>query len=161
MQPAPEKQPEVIYRRSPALKSVPGRSRLAELSRGYAPALAPLIIGFLLLLALILVLGIRSANKMADISSNARILTLGYSLNLSRLLELRLKVTKLNNEARARSASVASRGLTPPLGLKLDAARDEVKQELKKLGPTPINQQPEEWEQFKSDLESYIAVTED
>jgi signal transduction histidine kinase len=160
MQPAPEKQREVIYRRSPTLKSVPGRSRLAELTRGYAPALAPLIVGFLLLLALILVLGIRSANKMADISSNARILTLGYSTQLSRLLNLRLKLTKLNNEARARSAAAASRGLNPPLNVKLDTARDDVKQELSKLGPPPINEKPEDWEQFKADLGAYVAVTE-
>ena len=50
---APEKHPEVVYRRTPDPGSALGST---ERRRGYAPALAPLVIGFLILLALILAL---------------------------------------------------------------------------------------------------------
>ena len=49
MQPAPQKQ-EMVYRRKPPTASSPKERR------GFAPAITPLIIGFLLLLGLILAL---------------------------------------------------------------------------------------------------------
>jgi signal transduction histidine kinase len=158
MHPAPEKHPEVVYRRTPNPGSTSGTT---EPVRGVAPAIAPLIIGFLLLLALILVLGVRSANKMNDVGSNARILTLGYSSYLSSLLDIRLKAINLNNEARLRDAAESRRELTPPLDLPLDKARDEVRALYANLGSPPMNVEAEEWEKFKSDLRSYIEVTED
>src|SRR5262245_14900857 len=130
MQPAPEKHSEVVYRKTPGS----GASSFAERARGYAPALTPLIVGFLLLLAVILVLGVRSANKLDDVASDARIRTQAYSTRLSSLLELQLKLTNLNNEARIRDAAEARRELTPPLELKLDQARSKAKAALDNLG---------------------------
>jgi len=157
MQPAPERQqPEVVYRRTPEPGTSSGHQR-----RGFAPAIAPLVIGFLLLLALILVLGVRSANKMNDVGSNARILTLGYSTHLTTLLDLRLNAIKLDNEARLRDAAESRRELAPPLDLRLDQARDEVKAVQKQFGPPPIDVKADDWEKFKVHLQAYIEVTED
>ena len=120
----------------------------------------PLIVGFLLLLAVILVLGLKTASKMSDVGSNARILTQGYSRHLINLLDLRLKVSNLNNEARVRDAAAARGLLTPPLDVPLDKARDEVRGVYKTLGPPPIHVDADEWEKFKAALQSYIEVTE-
>ena len=49
-----------------------------------------------------------------------RIRTQGYSTRLSNLLNLRLKLTELNNEARLRDAAEARGELRPPLDVKLD-----------------------------------------
>jgi signal transduction histidine kinase len=167
MRPAPDKHPEVVYRRTPAS---PGAG-FAERARGFAPALTPLIVGFLLLLAVILVLGLQSARRMDDVASNSRMLTQGYSTRLSKLLELRLQLTKLESEARLRDVSETSRQLTPPLQVRLDEARTEAGTALANLGPPPPpppsltedkrKQWPSRWDKFQKDIESYIDLTKD
>ena len=160
MQPAREKHPEVVYRKMPDSGASTRATGFADRVRGYAPALVPLIVGFLLLLGVILVLGLKTAGKMKDVGSNARILTQGYSQHLINLLDLRLKVNNLNNEARVRDAEAHGQ-LTPPFNVPLDKARDEVRDAYKTLGPPPMNVNPVEWEEFKAALQSYIEVTED
>ncbi|HET7287357.1 MAG TPA: hypothetical protein VFI71_07800, partial [Pyrinomonadaceae bacterium] len=64
MQPE-QKKPEVVYRRTPDPRS----SGSSERGLGYAPATVPLIVGFLLLLGVLFVLGIKSANKSADVGN--------------------------------------------------------------------------------------------
>src|SRR5205085_1487192 len=145
-----------VYRRMPD----PASASATEPPAGYAPAITPLVIGFLLLLALILVLGLRTANKMNDVGSNARILTLQYSTHLSDLSDLRLSISRLDSEARIRATAEASRQLTPPLELRLDKARDDAKQALKKLGTPPVNME-KEWNELKTDTQSFIDVTAD
>ncbi|HJP90961.1 MAG TPA: ATP-binding protein [Pyrinomonadaceae bacterium] len=156
MQPAPEKHTEVVYRRMPD----PGSASAGEHAAGYAPAITPLIIGFLLLLALILVLGLRTANKMSAVGSNARILTLAYSTHLSHLSDLRLSITRLDSEARLRAAAEARHELSPPWELRLSKARDDAKQALKNLGEAPLNME-DEWTQLKAATQSYIDGTAD
>ena len=163
MQPARKKQSEVVYRRPPDPGSA---SATIEQTRGFAPAITPLIVGFLLLLAVILVLGLVSADKMDDVTSNARILTQEYSTHLNRLLELRLRINKLDSEARVRDVSQSGRQLTPPLEIRLDQARDqaiEVLRNFQSTPPRPVNVKEDEWtarwNKFKADLESYIEVT--
>src|SRR2546423_629908 len=155
MQPAPDKHSEVVYRRTPDRTTTPAAT---EQGAEYAPAITPLIIGFLLLLALILVLGLRTASKMNDVGSNARTLTLQYSTHLSHLSDLRLSIIKLDSEARIRASAQASRQLTPPLELRLDRARADAKQSLTNLGTAPFNME-REWNQLKADAQAYIEVT--
>ena len=169
MKPAPNKHPEVVYRRTPGSRS--GPTGFAERVRGYAPALTPLIVGFLLLLAVILVLGLQSAKQMDNVASNARMLTQGYSSRLSRLLELRLQFTKLESEARVRDLSETRGKLTPPLQVRLDEARTEAAKALANLGPPPpppptLDEQKRNlwiprWNKFKEDLQAYIDLTRD
>lgn len=174
MKPAPKKHPEVVYRKAGAGVS----NIVAGETRGYAPALTPLIVGFLLLLAVILVLGLQSAKRMDDVASNARILTQGYSERLRRLFDLRLQLTRLESEARVRGVSETSRQLsdtsrqlTPPVQFRIDDARTEAEAALAKLGepppppPTLDAQKRMEWyprwDKFKVDVQSYIELTRD
>ena len=159
MEPAPDKHSEVVYRKTPGATGSPG---FAERARGYAPALTPLIVGFLLLLAVIFVLGWQSSNRLDDVASDARIRTQGYSTRLSNLLDLRLKLTDLNNEARIRDAAVSRKELKPPLDVKLDHARDEARKSLNKLGPPPpAAQDKEDWNDLIRAVGSYIEITND
>ncbi len=161
-QPSPKK-PEVVYRKTPDPNSPAG----SEQGRGYAPAITPLIIGFLLLLLVLLVLGLKSANQMTTVGFNARNLSLGYATLLNKLLDLRLKALTLNNEARIRDAaekrreSGERRELAPPLDVRIDKARDELRALHEGFGPTPLNVKAEEWENLKTDLGEYIEVTKD
>ena len=134
MQPAPKKRPEVVYRR---VNSGVGATGAADRTPGYAPALAPLIIGFLLLLVLLLVLGLQSKSQMTEAASRTRMQTQTYSERLRRLLQLRLGLIKLESEARLRDLSATSGQLTPPWEIRLDQARTETAQAVKSLGPVP------------------------
>ncbi len=172
MQPAPQKQSEVVYRKTgPAI----GPAGFAERARGYAPAIMPLIVGFLLLLAVILVLGLHSAAQMNSVASNARNQTLEYSQRLNLLLELRLSVIKLESEARLRDLSVSNRQITPPLQVRLDDARREATEALRIIekmeAPPPVPAPPiftgtqqewlERWKKLKVDLSAFIELTKD
>ncbi len=157
MKPAPKK-PEVVYRRMPDPRS--GASSSSERGPGYAPATVPLIVGFLLLLGVLFVLGIKSANKSADVGNGAQRLTLKYSTELSNLSDVRLKAVNLNTEARVRDGAYSRRELLPPYDLNVAAARDKLRAAQELLTPIP-NVKPEDWEKFKADLEAFINVTED
>ncbi len=156
---AREKKPEIVYRRTPD----PGAAAAAsERTPGYAPAIAPLVIGFLLLLALLVVSGLRSRQEMNDVGFNARIRTQEYSTRLTKLLDLQLKLTKLNTEARMRDRAETQGKLTPPLQFKLDQARDEAKEALANLGEPPVDpKEAEDWQTLKGEVQSYINLTAD
>jgi signal transduction histidine kinase len=156
MQPDPKK-PVVVYRRTPDPTSA-GSSPV----QGYAPATAPLIIAFLLLLTVLLVLGMKSANKMTDVSLSARDLNLRYYTQLQRFTDARTKAINLNNEARVRDTAVMHREIKPPLDIRVDRARDDLRAAQELLsGAPPINVELQEWEQFKANLQAYIDVTQD
>ena len=160
MQPSQNKHPEVVYRRltDPAATSA---SASGDGARGFAPAVTPLVIGFLLLLVLILGLGLRSANKVDDIGLNARTRALEYSARLGLLLDLRLKVNQVDNEARARHRDEgAARELAPPFELKLVTARNEARQAMKLMDSPPLSQDPN-WIKLRNDLESFLQITQD
>lgn len=172
MQTAPQKQSEVVYRKTgPAT----GPISFAERARGYAPAIMPLIVGFLLLLAVILVLGLHSAAQMNSVASNARNLTLEYSERLKVLLQLRLSVIKLESEARLRDLSESNRQIAPPLQVRLDDARREATDALriieKMQAPPPAPAPPvfkgtqqqwlDGWKKLKVDLSDFIELSKD
>ena len=162
MQPSPQKS-EVVYRRTPD----PGSS-VPERGRGYAPAIAPLVIGFLLLLGVILTLGLISANMMNQVGNNSQRLNLEYSTRLNRLFDLRLTLISLDNETRARAASESRREIKPPFDVRLDNARDKARLALSNLGPPPFSpdQKTREtyennWNDLKSHTQLYIDTTND
>ena len=163
MQPA-EKHPQVVYRKTSDPDATRVRSALSSL-RGYAPALVPLIIGFLLLLGLISGLGFLSLKKMNDVGYYARDRALQRSARLSLLLDLRLNVTKLDNEARLRGRAEAGpepqrRELLPPFEVKLNTARGEVAEALQRLDVPPLSQEPD-WQDLRNTLHSYLVITMD
>lgn len=170
---APRKQSGVIYRKRSA-SGPSGPTTFAERLRGYAPAIMPLIVGFLLLLAVILALGLKTAAEMSHVASNARIQTQEYSQRLNLLLQLRISVIKLESEARLRDLSESNRQIAPPLEVRLNEARSETAAALRDLqtvepppppAPPEWNRSREEWDErwkaFKTNVQSYIDITKD
>lgn len=119
----------------------------------------PLIIGFLLLLILIYVLGFLSVRRMDEVSVSVLALEQEHAAKLNLLLNLRLAVTKLNNEARARADSEARNELRSPFDVRLYSARDEMNDLLLQL-ERPLLADPK-WQKFKNDLKAYADATED
>ena len=163
----PQEEGEVVYRRiettegnggskSPIAEEKGGRARTREI----APAITPLIIGFTLLLALISVLGYLSVQRMDEVSFQVLDLEHQHAAKLGLLLQLRLALTKLNNEVRARQDSDARRELKPPFDFRLSLAREEVNKLLQQLERPPLSEDPS-WRRFRDDLRSYVEVTED
>lgn len=164
--PVPDnKEAQVVYRRA---KGTGGDTQPSASSPGatgggtreIAPAIMPLVVGFLLLLILIFVLGLLSVRRMDEVSVAVLNLEQQHAAKLSLLLKLRFAVTKLNNEARARAETEARGELQPPLELRLTFARDEMSQLLRLLERPPLADDPT-WQKFRDDLGSYIALTED
>lgn len=159
MQPA-EKHPEVVYRKLDA--SAPTRRKLSAL-RGFAPALVPLFVGFLLLLGVILALGYSAVQKINNLSFQGRDLAFQNSARLKILLDLRLAITKLDNEARLRSradSSLEREQLLPPFEMRLNSARAEVAKALESFDRPPLSQEPE-WKTTRAEVESYVQTTLD
>ncbi|HKO99610.1 MAG TPA: ATP-binding protein [Pyrinomonadaceae bacterium] len=158
-----EDHPAVVYRRT----EPPKGSKLAATPsspkpswvRSLAPTLMPLFIGFLLLLVLISMLGLLSVRRMDEVSLEVMGLEQQHSEKLGLFLKLRLAVTKLNNEARARADSESRRELRPPIDVRLSAARQELNVLLPNL-ERPTTNDPA-WRSFKNDLKAFVEVTED
>ncbi|MGH9969813.1 MAG: two-component system sensor histidine kinase NtrB [Pyrinomonadaceae bacterium] len=135
-------------------------SRVRARAREIAPAISPLIIGFTLLLVLISLLGYLSVRRMDDVSFRVLDLEHQHAAKLSLLLKLRLGVTKLNNEARARAEAESRRELKPPFDFRLGVARDEVNDLSRQLEKPPLSEDPS-WQSFRGNLQSYVQLTED
>ncbi len=163
MEPA-EKHSQVVYRRTSDPNAPRVRTALSAL-RGFAPALVPLIVGFLLLLGLISGLGYLSLNKMSDVTFHAQDASSQRIARLNLLFDLRLKVTQLDNEARLRARSESSteqerRELLPPFEFRLNTARDEVAEALRRLEGPPLSEEPV-WNDLRKELQSYLDSTMD
>lgn len=158
MNPA-EKQSEVVYRKT----STPNATKPAlSALRGLAPALAPLLIGFLLLLCVILGLGYLTVLKLDSVSFRAQDLAFQNSARLNLLWELRLEVTRLDIEARmrARTDAALQRDLLPPFELRLSSARQEVALTLQRLAPPPLSEETG-WKDLQAELQEYLDATAD
>src|SRR2546421_2198997 len=160
---AEDDEARVVYRRTDARKGAPqsASSRANSVrARELAPAIMPLIVGFLLLLILIFMLGLLSVRRMDEVSVAVLDLEQQHGAKLSLLLNLRLAVTKLNNEARARAESEARHELRPPIDIRLNSAQDEMNQLLHQLEGPPLAGDPT-WQKFRNDLKAFIEVTRD
>ena len=154
-------QPRVVYRRtdaSPPQSTSPRSNSFG--TRKVAPTIMPLIVGFLLLLILIFTLGYLSVRRMDEVSVAVLDLEQQHAAKLSLLLNLRLAVTKLNNEARARAESEARHEIRPPIDIPLNFVQDEVNQLLQKLEGPPLAGDPT-WQKFRNDLKAFVEVTKD
>jgi signal transduction histidine kinase len=156
---------EVVYRRAGPTEDNGSRIRSAGESgesrgREIAPAITPLVIGFTLLLALISLLGYFSVRRMDDVGVGVLELEQHHAAKLGLLLKLRLALTSLNNEARARQDTAARRELKPPFEFRLSTARDEMNRLLRELERPPLSDDTS-WRRFRGDLQSYVEVTQD
>ena len=154
---------QVVYRRpgSPGGSDRgPGRDGGAPPAKQFAPAFTPLIMGFALLLILIFVLGYLGVHKVEDTSRQIQDIEHQHALALSYLLQLRVALTRLDNEARARAAAEARHELAPPFNLRLSTARNEVNHLLPHFERAPLAR-TQEWHSFRGDLDSYFEMTDD
>ncbi len=129
-------------------------------AREIAPAITPLVIGFILLLALIYLLGYLSVERMNAVSFRVSELGSQHGARMRLLLKLRLAVTQLNNEARKRLDSESRGELKPPFPVRLDDSRNEVDKLVRQLETPPLTRDPL-WSQFHNDLKTYVEITED
>lgn len=161
MSPAPKKESEVVYRRSPAPGEASLSTRTSESeAHGIAPTITPIVIAFLLLLGLITALGLLSIRQMDLVVFNARNLGVQNSARQNVLQDLRLAITKLDNEARARNEAESRRDLNPPFEMRLSTAREKVVTELARLDRQPLSEDAA-WHKLHSDAQTYVEVTQD
>ena len=155
----PEKPPEgaVVSRR--IATEPPARPPASKESR-VDPALLPLVAGFALVLLLILVLGNLSIRRIEDTSRETVNLGDSFAARSKILLELRVALTKLDNEARDRMGAEARREIRPPFDVRLDTARNGVANILPQLEHLPLSELPK-WRQFRDDLQAYLEITRD
>jgi PAS domain S-box-containing protein len=155
----PKKPPEgeVVYRRLPTAPVA--RPPAAKESR-VDPALLPLVAGFALVLLLILVLGNLSIRRIEDTSRETVNLGDSFAARSKLLLELRVALTKLDNEARDRMGAEARREIRPPFDVRLDTARNGVANLVPQLDRLPLSELPK-WRQFRDDLATYLEITKD
>lgn len=156
------KKPEIVYRRKSAFGAA-SRDETATADaakRAFIRTIAPLIIGFLILLALISFLGWRSAKQMDKVGDNARLLAVQYSTLQSLLLDLRLKTAQVDSEARIRHSILSQSRFVPPFPLRLDAARDELQQTISDLDHAPVFQDLD-WSQLRANLQSFVDFSQD
>ena len=163
-QPVDPNDPAVVYRRADSSDGKPSSARPQGTGsysiRGLAPAVTPLLIGFTLLLIVISVLGYLSTRKIDDVGFAVLDLERQYAARLSLLLEMRLALTKLDNEARARKDADEAGGLRPPFDIRLRTARQAINKLRPALERPSLSESPK-WDQFRRDLEAYVKVTED
>jgi len=162
---AEPEEPRVVYRRSDSTETSAKAPESVSLTRNgwlheISPAIMPLIVGFLLLLILIAVLGLLSERRMNEVGVAMLDLEQQHAARRSLLLKLRLAVTKLDNEARARSEADARGGLKPPFDFRLGTARDDVNDLLAQI-ERPLLVNDPGWGKFRTDLAEYVEVTKD
>src|SRR6266436_9788793 len=143
---------EVVYRR--VLPPAAGGKKESRLD----PTLLPLVAGFALLLLLVWVLGSLSVRRLEDTSGAALDLENAHAARAELLLQLRVSLTKLDNEARKRMEATARRELSPPFDLRLDSARGEATNLLAQVDHAPLGELPD-WRKFRDDLAAYLETT--
>jgi signal transduction histidine kinase len=148
---------EVVYRR---IATEPTERPTGSKDPRLDPALLPLVAGFALLLLLILVLGNLSIRRIEETSSKALVMGESFAARNKLLLELRVALTRLDNEARDRMGAEARREIRPPLDLRLDTARNKVVDLQPQLDHLPLSELPK-WRKFRDDLAAYVQLTRD
>jgi signal transduction histidine kinase len=143
---------QVVYRRV----TPPGETPSPKREPRFDPALLPLILGFAILLLLVLAQGNLSVRRLEDTSRRSLQLEQGYAARASILLQFRVALTRLDNEARSRAEADARRELRPPFDLRLNTASGKVSELLPVLDRPPISDLPK-WQKFHTDLSTYLA----
>jgi PAS domain S-box-containing protein len=148
---------EVVYRRLATANQTPSRSRGDS---RIDPALVPLIVGFAILLILIILLGNLSVLRLEDTSSRALVLEQTHLARMTLLMQLRVALTRLDNEARDRMTADARRELRPPFDLRLDTERKKLSDLLESMDRTHLSEQPG-WQHLRVALGQYLEITKD
>src|SRR6185436_19041361 len=106
------------------------------------PTLMPLLVGCALLLLFVIVLGNLSVRRVEDTSRQVLILEQQFAARAALLLQFRVALTRLDNEARDRMEAESRKELRPPFDVRLNSARDELAKLLPVLDRVPSEQFP-------------------
>ncbi|HEY6047205.1 MAG TPA: ATP-binding protein [Pyrinomonadaceae bacterium] len=148
---------ETVYRRvAGTTESPPGRPDEPRLD----PTLMPLLVGCALLLLFVIVLGNLSVRRVEDTSRQVLILEQQYAARADLLLQFRIALTRLDNEARAKREAEARKEIRPPFDMRLGTAREELSKLVLLLDRVPLEQLPK-WRAFRENLLAYIEITKD
>jgi signal transduction histidine kinase len=147
---------EVVFRSASWVDEKPDQSRRAQLD----PTLLPLIGGFAVLLLLIIVLGNLSVRRLEDTSREALDIEHQHATKAKLLLQLRVALTRLDNEARDRMEADARHELQPVFDLRLLTARGKVEDLVPLLDHPPLSEIPR-WQTFRRDVAAYSEITKD
>ena len=170
--PIPERQNEdgeVVYRRlSPGVENTepPGGKREKKgksvATAPLAPTLKTIIVGFLLLLALVILLGYLSVRKTDEVGTKMLDDQRRHAAIRDFTLELKIASTRLDNEARARGRKLGAETeeTRPVFEGRLRRERDELRQLLRRLELPPYNGN-EKWRSLHDRLLSFAQATED
>src|SRR5712691_14305 len=147
---------EVVFRSASWVDEKAGESRQGQLD----PTLLPLIIGFAVLLLLIIALGNLSVRRLGETSREALNIEHQHAAKAKLLLQLRVALTRLDNEARDRMEADARHELQPVFDLRLLTARGKVDDLVPLLDHPPLAEMPK-WQTFRRDLATYSEITKD
>src|ERR1051325_7100289 len=137
---------EVVYRRlSPDSSTPPASPR--KIPR-IDPTLIPLIVGFAILLLLVFLLGNLSVLRVEETSRRGLEMEQTHLARTRLLMQLRVALTKLDNEARDRMSAVTRRELRPPFDLRLDTARNQVSDQLDVMERAHLSDLPR-WQRLR------------
>src|SRR6185369_1432210 len=147
---------KVVYRRmAPAEPEAPARP---PHETRMDPTLMPLLVGCALLLLFVIVLGNLSVRRVEDTSRHVLILEQQFAARAALLLQFRIALTRLDNEARDKMEAEARKEIRPPFDMRLGSARDELNKLVPLLDRVPLEQSPK-WRAFREDLLAYIEIT--
>src|SRR6266849_6727403 len=149
--PNPIKPPdgEVVFRSASWVEEKADQSRQPQLD----PTLLPLIAGFAVLLLLIIGLGNLSVRRLEDTSREALNVEHQHAAKATLLLQLRVALTRLDNEARDRMEADARHELQPVFDLRLLTARGQVEDLVPLLDHPPLADIPK-WQRFRRDVDA-------
>jgi nitrogen fixation/metabolism regulation signal transduction histidine kinase len=160
---------EVVYRRigSDVERTEPpegkrGGQRRPPVTPPLAPTLKTIIVGFVLLLALVILLGYLSVRKADEVGTKILDDERRYAAIRDFTFELRNASTKLDNEARARGRKLGTETeeTRPIFEGPLTRARTHVKELLRRLERPPYSES-EKWRSLYTRLVAFVQATED
>ena len=147
---------DVVYRRVKPTKPDPPPRGPRETR--FDPTLMPLLVGCALLLLFVVVLGNLSVRRVQDTSREVLMLEQQLAARAALLLQLRIALTRLDNEARDKMEAQAREELRPPFDMRLSTARNELTKLMPLLDRPPLSEMPK-WQAFRRDLETYVETT--
>jgi signal transduction histidine kinase len=160
---------EVVYRRisqgageGESQKAAGNKRRRPPSTSHLAPTLRTVIVGFVLLLALVLLLGYLSVRKMDEVGGKILDDERRHAAIRDFTLELRIASTKLDNEARARGRKLDGEpeATRPLFDASMKRARDEVIQGLRRLEIPPYSES-EKWRSLHDHLVLFVQAADD
>ena len=116
--------------------------------------------GSALLLLFVLVLGNLSVRRVEDTSQKVLVMEQQFAARANLLLQYRIALTRVDNEARDRMEAEARHELRPPFDLRLDTARSDLNKLIPLFDHLPLADMPK-WRTFRNDILTYIDTTND